>query len=1052
ECRSPRDNRNKETTRRTVLAKVSTSNDLVSQCSASSSRSDNEVAPCSKACLKSYATLQTHYDNLTVEFRKSQLDVLSYKTGLESVEARLVVYQKNETMFEKGIKLLKLDVMLRDNALVELRKKFEKSKNERNDLMLTLDKFHTLSKNLSKLLASQVSDKTGLGFDSQVFNCQVSDCEELHNHKSDNRVPKNPENDRYKTCEGYHVVPPPYTRIFLPPKPDLVFTDDLNTSESVVNVESSVNNPSKDMSKTHRPDALIVKDWIYDSEDETEIESVPKQREPSFVTSTEHVKSSRESVKKVEHHKQAANLRTNNQKSRVRMTHSHSNRDVVPTTVLTRLRLVSLNAARPVPTAVTQSTMKSTWPVKHVVNKAYSPQALKDKGVIDSGCSRHMTKNISFLLEFEEIDGGYVAFGGNPKGGKISSKGKIKTGKLYFDDVYFVKELKFDLFSVIQMCDKKNSVLFTDTECVILSFDYKLRDENHMLLRVPRENNMYNVDLKNVVPSRDLTCLFANATLDESNLWYRRLGHINFKTMNKLVKGNLVRGLPSKIFKNNHTCVAYQNGKQYTAFCKSKPVSFISQPLQRLHMDLFGPTFVKSLNKKSYCLVITDDCSRFSWVFFLATKDETSAILKTFKTGIENQINHKVKIIRCNNKTEFKNYDLNQLCGMKGIKREFSVARTPQQNGIAERKNKTLIEATRTMLADSLYPFLFGLRIEPKWLFDIDTLTMSINYQPVVAGNQPNDNVDNKNDVYVSANGSDNTDNKKHDEMDKRDDKGKSPVDSLIGVSVLRAEFEEFSFNNCNRVNAVSAPVNAVGPNLTNSTNSFNTASPFVNVVSLNFRIAIKFSFVDPFKSPDDIDMLELEDIVYSDDEEDVGAEAGLSNLETNIPGHTQEEGIDYDEVFSPVVRIEAIQLFLAYASFMGFMVYQIDVKSTFLYRTIEEEVLVDLPKGKRVIGSKWVFRNKKDERRIMIRNKAGLVTQGHTQEEGIDYDEVFSPVVRIEAIQLFLAYASFMGFMVYQIDVKSTFLYRTIEEEGFSAVLAVLKPKRLKEDRARNE
>nr|GEX74808.1 hypothetical protein [Tanacetum cinerariifolium] len=137
----------------------------------------------------------------------------------------------------------------------------------------------------------------------------------LWEHESDNRVPKNPENDRYKTGEGYHVVPPSYTGTFLPPKPDLVFTNDPNASESVANVfnvESNINKPSKDMSKTHRPDAPIVEDWISDSENETEIASVPKHREPSFVTSTKHVKSSRESVKKVEHHKQATNLRTNN--------------------------------------------------------------------------------------------------------------------------------------------------------------------------------------------------------------------------------------------------------------------------------------------------------------------------------------------------------------------------------------------------------------------------------------------------------------------------------------------------------------------------------------------------------------------------------------------------------------------------------------------------------------------------------------------------------------------------------------------------------------------
>ncbi|GJZ27217.1 putative ribonuclease H-like domain-containing protein [Tanacetum coccineum] len=126
-----------------------------------------------------------------------------------------------------------------------------------------------------------------------------------------------------------------------------------------------------------------------------------------------------------------------------------------------------------------------------------------------------------------------------------------------------------------------------------------------------------------------------------------------------------------------------------------------------LHMDLFGPTNVKSLMKKSNCLVVTDDFCRFSWVFFLATKDETSGILKTFITGIENQLDHKEKVIRCDNGTEFKNSVMNQFCEMKGIKREFSVAMTPQQNGVAERKNRTLIKAVRTMLVHSKLPTTF---------------------------------------------------------------------------------------------------------------------------------------------------------------------------------------------------------------------------------------------------------------------------------------------------------------------------------------------------------
>nr|GFA28262.1 putative ribonuclease H-like domain-containing protein [Tanacetum cinerariifolium] len=278
---------------------------------------------------------------------------------------------------------------------------------------------------------------------------------------------------------------------------------------------------------------------------------------------------------------------------------------------------------------------------------------------------------------------------------------------------------------------------------------------------------MYSVDLKNIVPKGVLTCLFAKATFDESKLWHRRLGHLNFKTINKMVKGNLVRGLPSKLFENVKTCVAYQKRKQHRASCKTKTENSISQPLYLLHRDLFGQTFVKRLMKKMYCLVVTNDYSRFTWVFFLATKDETTGILKSFITRIKNPVDHKVKMIRCDNGTEFKNREMNQFCEMKSILRQYSVARTPQQNGVAERRNKTLIEVARTMLADSkLLPTFWAEAVNtpcyvkriveenlhikfsentpnvkgsgPDWLFDIDVLTRTINYEPIVAGTQSN--------------------------------------------------------------------------------------------------------------------------------------------------------------------------------------------------------------------------------------------------------------------------------------------------------------------------
>ncbi|GKD17705.1 ribonuclease H-like domain-containing protein, partial [Tanacetum coccineum] len=173
--------------------------------------------------------------------------------------------------------------------------------------------------------------------------------------------------------------------------------------------------------------------------------------------------------------------------------------------------------------------------------KLDSKPLMDDKGFVDSGCSRHMIENIAYLSDFKEFDRGYVTFGGEAHGGRISGKGTLKTNSLDFKDVYFVNKLKFNLFSVSQMCDKKNYVLFTDTECLVLSPNFKLLDETQILLKIPRKDNMYSFDMKNIVPKEILTCLVAKATLDESMLCHRRLGHINFKNINKLVKDNLVR-------------------------------------------------------------------------------------------------------------------------------------------------------------------------------------------------------------------------------------------------------------------------------------------------------------------------------------------------------------------------------------------------------------------------------------------------------------------------------------------------------------------------------
>nr|GFC08966.1 ribonuclease H-like domain-containing protein [Tanacetum cinerariifolium] len=334
------------------------------------------------------------------------------------------------------------------------------------------------------------------------------DCNNYYSSESDyDSWPPSNLYDRFIPNGGYHVVSPPVTGTFMPPKLDLVFHTtpyDENKHLAFI-IQISPTKPEQDLSS--RPSAPIIKDWVSDSEEDN-MPQVSKNV-PSFAQSSELVKSPRHSdydfqARKLAHrpytsrdiHKQYAPV--NHSKSplhkvttaappqfqSVLTTAAKSVSAVKPTFSMTRPKLASRAIFK------SKSPLRRHLPCRPSSNPSNSPprvtaakvfagnpqQALRDKGAINSGCSRHMTGNMSYFFDFKELNGGYVTFGGNPKGGKIIGKGKIKTGKLDFDDVYFIKELKFILFSISQMCDKKNSVLFTNTEYLVLSSDFKLPD------------------------------------------------------------------------------------------------------------------------------------------------------------------------------------------------------------------------------------------------------------------------------------------------------------------------------------------------------------------------------------------------------------------------------------------------------------------------------------------------------------------------------------------------------------------------------------------------
>ncbi|GJT25948.1 putative ribonuclease H-like domain-containing protein [Tanacetum coccineum] len=493
------------------------------------------------------------------------------------------------------------------------------------------------------------------------------------------------------------------------------------------------------------------------------------------------------------------------------------------------------------------------------------------------------------------------------------------------------------------MCDKKNSVLFTDTECVVMSPGFKLTDERHVLLKVPRKDNMYNVDLKNVVPQGGLTYLFVKATPDESNLWHRRLGHVNFKTMNKMVKGNLVRGLPSKLFEINQTCVACQKGKQHGA---------------------------------SYYLRKFD--GKAGEGFFVGYSTNS----KAFRV-----FNSRTRIVEENLHVQFS-------------------------------------ENTSNVVESG-----------PNWLFDIDALTNSMNYKPVVVGNQSNSNtgIKARDDAGKARMETESTDagfkpSREEEKMDTKDPGNENEASEKDSEVPSTKELREDQIVNQELDTSINSTNNINTASDGNSTNNVNVVSSTVNAA------VIEVNAVDPktsIKLPNDLNMPELEDIAYSDDDEDVGVEADMNNLDAFMPVSPILTTIIHKD--HPVEQIIKDLNSAPQTRMIKNLKEHEAMQDELLHFKLQKVwTLVDLQNGKRAIGTKWVYKNKKDERGIVIKNKSRLVAQGYTQEEGINYDEVFAPVARIEAIRLFLAYASFKDFVVYQMDVKSAFLYGKIEEEVY--------------------
>ncbi|XP_075521538.1 uncharacterized protein LOC142554748 [Primulina tabacum] len=313
---------------------------------------------------------------------------------------------------------------------------------------------------------------------------------------------------------------------------------------------------------------------------------------------------------------------------------------------------------------------------------------------MDSGCSRHMTGNKDLLSEIVNYKGPTITFGDNSKG-KAVGKCKIIHGKVIIKHVLLIENLCYNLISIRQLCDKGYTVVFQKLICTVKT------TAGNIMLTGHREQNTYKVKWNDNYLNAP-TCFIA-LNGNKNWFWHKRLNHLNFKSIATISRLKLVSGLPNIDFAKDRICNTCQLGKQIRSTFKSRGRNSSARCLELLHMDLFGPIPVTSLGGKKYTLIVIDDFSRFTWVTFLNSKDQAADHLIKLLKRLQNEKSEAINRIKSDRGTEFLNQYLSSYLENHGIKHELSAARSPQQNGVAERRNRTLKEAARTMLAESRY-------------------------------------------------------------------------------------------------------------------------------------------------------------------------------------------------------------------------------------------------------------------------------------------------------------------------------------------------------------
>nr|GEU84491.1 hypothetical protein [Tanacetum cinerariifolium] len=564
----------------------------------------------------------------------------------------------------------------------------------------------------------------------------------------------------------------------------------------------------------------------------------------------------------------------------------------------------------------------------------------------------------------------------------IAGNVDVVIGSMMIKKIYYVEGLGHNLFSVEQFCDKGLEVAFRKSTCFVRN-EYSVD-----LLTGDRLLNLFTIDL-NEIASKSSACLLAKAFSLQSWLWHQRLSHLNFTTINNLVKNNLVRGLPKKKFEKDHLCSSCEQGKIHRKHNKSKTAFYSNKPLYLLHMD---------------CV-------------------QTQANLQL-----------QVQRVRTDNGTGFKNKTLAKFFDEVGITQQFSTARTSQQNGVVERRNRTLVKAARTVLTFANLPlFLWAEAIATA----CSTQNRSIIHKhfdkttyELINKRKPNIKFFH---VFVC----------RCYLLNDYDDVGKLKAKGDIGVFVgYSKESVAFRVHN-KRTQKIHESVNvnfdeiskmdskqfSLEPGLYNLKETGKSSNPTVSKTSKKDLEYLFHNSYDEYFNASKITKSLTTNVETSNDkipshEEEVFHESSESFKEESSSSSLNDDiQKSLEEVMVPPKNTQSV---------LNESVPNVNEASTSynVFNKRLEDAYFDA--GKTIINTKWIFKNKKDESSLLLRNKARLVTQGYCQLKGIDYNETFAPVARIGAIRLFLAYAAHKDFTVFQMDVKTTFLNEILKKEVY--------------------